>query len=99
MGYVISILSRLFPSPAPGFDSCVARVISVFRSKSARKAAALSESFGGALSPDTAIAAPAAAVAPRTAASVPLKSVRRLFGRFEIVSSDSDRAAAKEKGD
>ncbi len=35
----------------------------------------------------------------RTAASAPFKSMRRLFGRFEIVSSASDRAAAEGKGD
>ena len=45
--------------------------------------------------PRTAIAGTAAAVTPRTVASVPLKSLRRFFGRFEIVSSASDRAAAE----
>jgi hypothetical protein len=58
------------------------------------KAAAISAFFNGALSPDPAIAGTAAA-ALRTAASVPLKSLRRLFGRFETVSSASDRAAAE----
>ncbi len=42
----------------------------------------------------TAIAGTAAAVTPRAVASVPLKSLRTFFGRFEIVSSASDRAAA-----
>lgn len=58
------------------------------------KAAAISAFFNGALSPDPAIAGTAAA-ALRTAALVPLKSLRRLFGRFETVSSASDRAAAE----
>ncbi len=72
------------PSPAQGFDWCSARVFSMFRSNSARKAAAFLASFGGARLPDTTIAGTAAVVTPRTVASVPLKSLRRLFGCFEI---------------
>ena len=90
----MSITSRLFPSPAPGFDLCSASACSESRLNPARTAAA-SAALGAALSCISTIAETAAAAASGTPASVPLKAASRHFGRFGIVSSASDRAAAK----
>jgi hypothetical protein len=94
-------MSRLFPSPAPGIDSCSARVFSVFSSNSAMKAAAAA-AFRGGISLNFAIAGTAAAAASKAAAgvaSVQLKASTRHFGRFGIVSSGSNGAAAGGKRD
>ena len=93
----IRVTSRLFPSPAPGFDVCRALACSESRMNPARTAAAVA-ALGAALSCDSTIAGTAAA-ASGTAASVPLKAASRHLGRFKfgIVSSASDRAAAEGK--
>ena len=94
----MSITSRLFPSPAPGFDVCRALACYESRMNPARTAAAVA-ALGAALSCDSTIAGTAAAAASGTAASVPLKAASRHLGRFKfgIVSSASDRAAAEGK--
>jgi hypothetical protein len=80
------------PLPCAGIRfvqrSRLLRIPFEIRKESSGPLGGVSASFGGALSPDTAITGTAAAVALRTAASVPLKSLRRLFGRFGIVSRE-----------
>ena len=87
--------SRLFPAPAPGFDSCNSRVTSAVRLNSARTATASASAALRRGPSDNMAGTAEAASGTATAASVRLKAPSSLRGIFGMVSSASDRAAAK----